>query len=227
MCSLAGRKYGQKVVKKEEIRSKKVLEVGSKNFNGSWRPFIEKLQPKQYIGVDIQPGDDVDFVCDGTQILEKFGPNSFDVIIATEVFEHLRDWKLVVTNIKKVLKPNGFLFITTRSKGYWYHAYPYDFWRYEVSDMKAIFSDMKIINCISDPDNPGVFVKVQKPSKFKQKNLDKYELYSIIRKQRCNNVNVLDILYARVYYGSRRLIWSCTPSIVKKFIIQIRNSYNL
>ena len=41
----------------EKFKGKSILEVGSKYANESVRPFIERfLSPKEYIGVDIEPG---------------------------------------------------------------------------------------------------------------------------------------------------------------------------
>ena len=40
-------------VREEEIRAKRVLEVGSRYVNGSVRPFIQRLHPKEYVGVDV------------------------------------------------------------------------------------------------------------------------------------------------------------------------------
>jgi hypothetical protein len=56
------------------------------------------------------------------------------------------------------------IYITTRSYGFPYHAYPYDFWRYEIEDMKKIFSDFEIIKLIKDHEAPGVFLKAKKTS---------------------------------------------------------------
>jgi hypothetical protein len=54
------------------------------------------------------------------------------------------------------------IYITTRSYGFPYHAYPYDFWRYEIEDMKKIFSDFEIIKLVKDHEASGVFLKAKK-----------------------------------------------------------------
>jgi hypothetical protein len=64
--------------------------------------------------------------------------------------------------MKKVLKYGGFLYITTRSYSFPYHAYPYDFWRFEVADMIRIFKDFRVIRLIRDWEAPGVFLKAMK-----------------------------------------------------------------
>ena len=101
-------------VKTEEFRDKRVLEVGSKYVNGSIRPLIEKfLLPSKYIGVDIEAGRYVDVVVSAEELVEYFGPESFDVVIATELLEHVRDWRLVINNMKQILKPGGYIYHNT------------------------------------------------------------------------------------------------------------------
>jgi SAM-dependent methyltransferase len=95
-------------VEREEFEGKRVLEVGSKYVNGSVRPLIERfLSPKEYVGVDIEPGKFVDVVLPAERLVEHFGPESFDVVIATELLEHVQDWRLVVNNMKAVLRRGG------------------------------------------------------------------------------------------------------------------------
>lgn len=176
-------------VKEEEFKDKEVLEIGSKYVNGSIRPFIEKfLSPKRYIGIDFETGKYVDIVLEAEKVVDYFGSDVFDVVISTEVLEHVEDWPAVVNNIKKVLKPGGYLYITTRSLGFPFHGYPYDFWRYELDDMEKIFSDFEIISLKADPEAPGVFLKARKPHDWNPADLSNIYLYSMILNERTKDI---------------------------------------
>ena len=101
-------------VETEEFRDKRVLEVGSKYVNGSVRPLIEKFcKPREYIGVDLEAGKFVDVICPAEELLEFFGKGEFDVVISTELLEHIKDWRLVINNMKEVLKEGGYIYINT------------------------------------------------------------------------------------------------------------------
>jgi SAM-dependent methyltransferase len=133
--------FAAKNLDKSEIKGKRVIDVGSYDFNGSIRPLIESWEPAEYIGVDILDGASVDVVCNADDLVDKFGKESFDVVLSLEMLEHSRNWKRSISNIKNICKPNGIILITTRSYGYPCHGFPNDFWRYELEDMKHIFSD--------------------------------------------------------------------------------------
>jgi SAM-dependent methyltransferase len=106
--------------------------------------------------------------------------NSFDLVITTEMLEHVQDWKAVIANMKGVLKPGGVIFITTRSEGFPFHEYPGDYWRFEVEDMREIFSDFKIETLLPDPSEPGVFIRARKPAKgYKARSFDSIHLHSV------------------------------------------------
>ena len=174
-------------LKPDEVRRKKVIEVGSYEINGGPRPLVESYRPAEYIGLDIMEGPGVDIVCKAEDILDKFGKDSFDVVISTELLEHVRDWRRVVHNIKNICKSGGIILITTRSYGCPYHGHPYDFWRYELEDMKYIFSDCIIEKLEKDPLK-GVFIKVKKTHNFVEKELSDYNLYSIIFDKRVKEI---------------------------------------
>src|SRR5512133_1128292 len=82
--------YGTTHLTSGDVRGKSVLEVGSQNVNGSLRSYVEGLGPSRYFGVDMTPGDGVDEVCSAEKLIERFGVDAFDVVISTEMLEHVR-----------------------------------------------------------------------------------------------------------------------------------------
>ncbi|MDE2020265.1 MAG: methyltransferase domain-containing protein [Patescibacteria group bacterium] len=189
MCNISCIIFGAVNILREEISGKSVLDVGSYNYNGNFHDFLKYYKPKKFIGTDMIPGPGVDVVCKGEDILTRFGPNSFDVVLSSELMEHARNWREIISNIKNVCKPGGLIVITTRSFGFGLHAYPYDYWRYEEDDMRRIFSDCSILALAKDPIAPGVFIKVQKPLNFKENDLSNIELYSMVHQRRIRNLD--------------------------------------
>jgi len=125
-------------------------------------------------------------------VVGRFGKESFDVVILTELLEHAKNWQLVISNMKNVCKPGGILIVTTRSRGFGYHGFPYDFWRYELDDFREIFSDLNIVSLEKDTELVGVFTKLRKPLEFKERDLANYKLYSILTNTRTAQVTEKD-----------------------------------
>jgi len=221
VCNKACIEFGQACLKEEDIQGKKVLEVGSYDVNGSLRSDVESLNPQSYVGVDIVKGPGVDEICDINDLITRYGRESFDLVISTELMEHVRDWRNAVSNLKNILKPKGVILLTTRSKGYGYHDYPFDFWRYEVEDMTVLFSDLSIEAIERDPLSPRVFVKAHKPVTFFESNLEDYDLYSIVRGRRCRCISEFDILFFKVKRTLRLLLSRILPTPVKTIIKKV------
>lgn len=176
MCSNTCLDFIKQNIRSREAKGKKVLECGARNVNGSARDIVEALKPYSYVGTDIVAGPCVDEICDASELVTTFGADNFDLVITTEMLEHVRDWRAVVSNLKRVLKPGGILYVTTRSKGFPFHEYPEDHWRYEVADMQTIFADFDILVLESDPREPGVFLKARKPDEFVEADLSEYQV---------------------------------------------------
>lgn len=87
----------------------KILELGSRNINGTIRDHIKGWA--EYVGVDLRPGPGVDVVLEDPNKL-PFPDGSFDLVVSSNTLEHCeRPWE-VVKESARVLKPGGTFFAT-------------------------------------------------------------------------------------------------------------------
>lgn len=206
MCNSGCIIFGASNLWGSELKGKRVIELGSMDFNGSLRKILSRWEPSEYIGIDIEAGPGVDIVCGVEDAVERFGRDSFDVVVSTEMLEHARDWRKAITNIKNLCRPGGIMLLTTRSVGFPVHSYPYDFWRYGADDMRAIFSDCVIEKIEEDRPDPGIFLKARKPAAFLENDLSGYELYSIITRKRVRELDDAAVRrFQRSYVRYRKL----------------------
>lgn len=188
MCSGACIRFVEENLNEIDIQGKDVIEIGSRFVNGTARWAIEQHNPKSYIGIDMFEGPNVDKVCSIEDTFNQFEPESFDIVLSTELLEHIIDFRLAINAMKRLCRKNGIIVITTRSKGFGLHGYPYDFWRYEKEDMDKLFSDFQINKCIKDPSHsPGVFL-IAKKNNDNFIDITDFELYNILfdRIMKCN-----------------------------------------
>ena len=176
--------FGHRVLSTEDVAGRAVIEVGSLNVNGSLREHVISLGPASYLGVDIQAGAGVDAVCDADDVVARYGREQYDLVISTEVLEHVQHWRAVVSNLKQLARPGATLLLTTRSLGFPFHGFPFDFWRYEVEDFRTIFDDLEIRHLEPDTYEAGVFLKAIRPAQFVERDLSSIALYSMVRRAR-------------------------------------------
>ena len=114
----------------------RVLEVGSLDVNGSLKDFCKPEY--DWIGVDIEPGKGVDIVLEDPYKL-PFDDRSFDVILATSVFEHASHFWLLFDEMVRVMSTGGLIYINAPSNGF-IHRYPVDVFRFYPDAGKALQS---------------------------------------------------------------------------------------
>ena len=226
MCSPACIDFVTRTVTRSEVAGKRVIEVGSRNVNGSARRVIESMHPAEYVGVDIEAAPEVDVICDIEKLCEKFDAESFDLVVTTEVLEHVRDWRRAVSNLKRMCRPGGVVIVTTRSYGFAYHGYPFDYWRYELSDMRSLFDDCAVETLETDTRDAGVFMKARKPSTFQERHLGGHSLYSIVLDRRATNISDEDIRPGRLFrVRLRERIRRALRSLKRTFVPGVRREY--
>jgi SAM-dependent methyltransferase len=221
MCNKTGIAFVSATLSDADVRGKRVLEAGARDVNGSARPEVEALGPGEYLGVDIEEGSGVDEVCDVGELARRYGAESFDVVIATELVEHVRDWRSAFWNMKSVLRPGGSMIVTTRSRGFKIHGYPYDYWRYELDDMRVIFSDFAVEAIRTDAEAPGVFIKARKPVDWTPATLDGYSLYSVVVGKRSTDISRIAEARFKLSYHLRHAYRRLLPEHIRAPIRRI------
>lgn len=87
------------------------LDIGGADVNGSAREIIPFVG--SWYGLDIAESEGVDLVADATDGVAMSAYHElFDVVLCTEVLEHVKDWRNVLDNAWAVLAPGGFAFFT-------------------------------------------------------------------------------------------------------------------
>ncbi len=208
VCNEACIAFAARILTAQRVAGRAVLEVGSYDTTGTVRPRVVAHGPASYLGVDIVPGPSVDAICNVLALERTYGRDAFDIVISTEMVEHVRDWRGAFDNMKAVLRPGGLLVLTTRSLGFRFHFGPFDFWRYEPDDMRAIAAEMEIVALERDPISPGVFLAARKTT-APATDLGAIELYSMIRRRRMRDVSGWDV---------RRFVWTNPITIAHRLL---------
>ena len=98
----------------------RVLEIGSRNINGSVRSLFPAAS--EFIGVDPVDGPDVDVVGDGSVV--DLGHGTFDIVVCTEVLEHVDDEIAtgIISNAWRHLASDGVFIMTCAGPGRHAHS---------------------------------------------------------------------------------------------------------
>lgn len=94
----------------EYFHKAKVVDFGSKDYNGSLKEFFTE---SDYIGVDISEGKNVNFV---SKCHEFTTNDKFNVVVSGEMLEHDEYWKESLKKMYDLLLPGGLLVISCAGK---------------------------------------------------------------------------------------------------------------
>ena len=90
-----------------------------------------------YTGLDIEDGNNVDIAVQRPYDWREMPDAGYDLVLCSQVFEHTEFFWITITEIARVLKPHGLLFLIAPSAGVT-HRYPYDCWRFYEDGFPAL-----------------------------------------------------------------------------------------
>jgi ubiquinone/menaquinone biosynthesis C-methylase UbiE len=141
------------------LTGQRVLEVGSRDVNGSPRENFERAG--EYIGIDFIEGKGVDRVMNAEDLAAVFPAEHFDRVLLCESLEHCENWKEVLNASWWVLKVGGLACVTTPTKDKLRHNYPNDYWRWTLEDYQEMFGQQQIRK-LEKVGKAGIGIIVQK-----------------------------------------------------------------
>jgi SAM-dependent methyltransferase len=104
------------------------------------RPYVDFLPyGVNYVGVDLpgNPKADLELGPDGTIPLPS---GSVDLVMSTQVLEHVEDPRAYLAECARVLRPGGKLLLSTHGLMY-YHPDPEDYWRWTCAGLRRLLED--------------------------------------------------------------------------------------
>ena len=102
---------------------------------------------REYIGADIGENANAEIQLQPGELL-PFEDESFDVVISSQVLEHVEEFDKYLNECNRVLRKGGLLFLSTH--GTWqFHAAPYDFNRWTHLGLKSLLTrhGFEVIGC--------------------------------------------------------------------------------
>lgn len=118
-----------------------VLEIGSGDTNINQSSINIFSEANSFIQTDINRSYGHKFL-DITQELHI--KEEFDLVLCTNVLEHIYDTKSAIKNLKNLLKEKGQLIVSVPFI-YPLHDEPIDFWRFTEHSLVRLFSEFKIL----------------------------------------------------------------------------------
>jgi SAM-dependent methyltransferase len=165
-----------------EIDKKNYLKIREniKNFiNGLSKKYdsddtlIMDIAPEIYMGVkeffkkstiktlDIDPNSGADYILDLCKNNEDVVKGeTFDLIVCTEVLEHVNDPFFVVSELRRMLKIGGVVAISTPFNFRIHGPLP-DNWRFTIHGLKVLFKDFEILTIESLDDSDRNLMPIQ------------------------------------------------------------------
>ena len=127
-----------------------VVDVGGQDVNGSLKPFFIDAGMR-YISVDMVEHPSVDVVVKPGDPL-PFATGSVDIVVSTSCFEHDPCFWITFREMARIVKPDGYIYVSAPSNSDNYHGYPGDYWRFHGDAGQALaYWSSRLVDGVSYP----------------------------------------------------------------------------
>lgn len=135
-----------------------VLEIGSKDY-GNTSSFRDHFLKNEYVGIDMEAGDNVDRVIDLTDGTGDLPLDHFSLAICCSVLEHVRRPWVMAENISRLVCSGGSLYMSV--PWVWrYHPYPDDYYRFSWRGIIELFPEFEWKHIMYSGNVPNEFFEV-------------------------------------------------------------------
>ena len=138
------------------IDSCKILDIAPQD-HGGVRPYL--TAGTQLTTLDIDPGSGADIVGDICKFNGRLTDSSFDIVICTEVLEHVSNPFLAVAEILRLLKPNGVAFFSAPFNFRIHGPLP-DNWRFTEHGWRQLLSSFEAVHIDRVETNERILMPV-------------------------------------------------------------------
>jgi SAM-dependent methyltransferase len=130
-----------------------VLDIGGRY--QPYRPLLES-RASRYVALDVLPTRLVDVVGRGEHL--PFAPNTFDLIIATVVFEYFPEPRKAAEQMHSVLKPGGILLLSVGAVSPRFSDDEH--WRYMPAGLRSTLSMFSLVEIVPEVFSLGGFCRI-------------------------------------------------------------------
>jgi hypothetical protein len=148
-----------------ELEAPRVLELGTKRSQPTRSTLHDVWVPNaaEFLGADIEGGEDVDIVADVHRLSAVTGEERFDVIVSCSTFEHLKYPHLAAHELMKALEVGGLLYVQTHQT-FPLHGFPHDYFRFSREALAGLFGTQMGMRVVSTGyEYPAIVVSPSDP----------------------------------------------------------------
>ena len=154
------------------------------------------------VSLDIRPGPGVQIVGDAQAL--GIGDGRFDVVLCTEVLEHLPEPQKAIDEMFRVLKPGGELLLTTRFL-FPIHDAPHDYFRYTKYGLRYLLRRFDVVELEEETDAVGTIAVLLQRLGMQAQTLGRTPLRAVWLLA-AQAARPFSFLITREYGDSRRLV---------------------